>query len=168
MSSLFASEIKALLRRPALRPALDRQAICDYLTLRYVPWPGTVWKGVRKLEPGHRLSLDLETGDVEIERWWDVDFVSERAGPGSRLPLPSSQQLLLAAVEKRLLAADVPVGVLLSGGLDSSAVSAAAVELGHRDFHTFSVGFADGGDVQRARLRAEPGRARSALATTRS
>src|SRR5262249_31574615 len=57
------------------------------------------------------------------------------------------EALFLDSVEKRLLAADVPVGVMLSGGLDSSAVASAAVELGHKELHTFSVAFAEGGDI---------------------
>jgi asparagine synthase (glutamine-hydrolysing) len=140
----FASEIKAILAGRGHRPKLDRQAIHDYLTLRFVPPPGTIWEGIHKLEPGHRLRLDLETGKAEVSRWWDVEFDSQPLD-AARDYEGEFEELLLAAVEKRLLAADVPVGVMLSGGLDSSAVSAAAVELGHRDFHTFSVGFADGG-----------------------
>jgi asparagine synthase (glutamine-hydrolysing) len=141
----FGSEIKAILAGLDTRPALDRQAIHDYLTLRYVPSPATVWAGISKLEPGHRMRVDLESGTSEIKRWWDLDFVSQPEEEG-RDYASEFEELFLAAVEKHLVAADVPVGVLLSGGLDSSAVSAAAVELGHRDFHTFSVGFSDGGE----------------------
>jgi asparagine synthase (glutamine-hydrolysing) len=141
---LYASELKALLAGMRTRPTLDLQAVHHYLTLRYVPAPGTVWQGVRKLEPGHRLELDLDTGEVREQRWWSVAFRSEDEDPARDYPA-EFERLLFDAVEKRLVASDVPVGVLLSGGLDSSAVSAAAVELGHRAFHTFSVGYASGG-----------------------
>ncbi|MCU0842633.1 MAG: asparagine synthase (glutamine-hydrolyzing) [Thiobacillaceae bacterium] len=140
----FASEIKAILAALPSRPDLDRQALHDYLTLRFVPAPDTVWRGVRKLPPGHRLTLSLDSGDVALTRYWRLDFRAEAEEPGRDYP-GEFAALFLAAVEKRLLAADVPVGVLLSGGLDSSAVSAAAVELGHRDFHTFSIAFDEGG-----------------------
>jgi len=140
----FASELKGLLAGLDARPALDRQALHDYLTLRYVPAPETPWQGIRKLEAGTRLEVDLDSGAQRLERWWQLDVVS------ADTPMPDApaefERLLLEAVEKRLLAADVPVGVLLSGGIDSSAIGAAAVELGHRDFHTFSVAFADGGE----------------------
>jgi asparagine synthase (glutamine-hydrolysing) len=139
---LFASELKALLAGMGSRPALERQALHHYLTLRYVPGPNTVWAGVEKLEPGHRLELDLDTGKTRVERWWSVPFISQPVAAGRDYGA-EFEALLLDAVEKRLVAADVPVGVLLSGGLDSSAVSAAAVELGHREFHTFSVGYSD-------------------------
>jgi asparagine synthase (glutamine-hydrolysing) len=141
---LFASELKALLAGMGERPSLDRQALHHYLTLRYVPSPGTVWHGVHKLEPGHRLELALDTGDVSVHRWWSQSIHSQPESPERDYPA-EFERLLLNAVEKRLVAADVPVGVLLSGGLDSSAVSAAAVELGHEAFHTFSVGYRDGG-----------------------
>lgn len=141
----FGSEIKALLAGMARRPELDRQAVHHYLTLRFVPMERTVWQGIHKLPPGHSLSLNLDSGEVEINRYWQLRFRSEALDPG-RDYVGEFERLFLGAVEKRLMASDVPVGVLLSGGLDSSAVSAAAVELGHRDFHTFSVFFRDGGD----------------------
>jgi asparagine synthase (glutamine-hydrolysing) len=141
--TLFASELKGLLAGLATRPSVDRQALDDYLTLRYVPAPSTPWLGVKKLEPGQRLTVDLRTGERALHRWWLPNF---RSAAGAAPEAPAEfEALFLAAVEKRLVASDVPVGVLLSGGIDSSAVAAAAVELGHRDFHTFSVGFADGG-----------------------
>jgi asparagine synthase (glutamine-hydrolysing) len=145
----FASEIKGLLAGFETRPELNRQALYDYLTLRYVPSPETAWKGITKLEPGERLSFELDTGALRLTRWWEPIFNSEPRDP-DRDYEGEFERLLLDAVEKRLLAADVPVGVLLSGGIDSSAVSAAAVELGHRDFHTFSVGFA--GDRETSEL----------------
>ena len=141
----FASEIKAILAALDERPSLNRVSLSHYLSLRYVPAPETVWKGIRKLEPGHRLTYRLDNGNYEISRYWQVSFHSQPIDP-RRDYLREFEELFCASVEKHLLAADVPVGVLLSGGLDSSAVSAAAIERGHRNFHTFSVGFADGGD----------------------
>ncbi|MBM4200896.1 MAG: asparagine synthase (glutamine-hydrolyzing), partial [Gammaproteobacteria bacterium] len=141
----FASEIKAILAALPQRPELSRQALHDYLTLRFVPTPDTIWDGIRKLPPAHTLSLSLTGGEPRLGRYWRLDFHAEPLDRG-RDYVAEFGALFLAAVEKRLLAADVPVGVLLSGGLDSSAVLAAAAELGHRELHTFCVGFADGGD----------------------
>lgn len=138
----FASEINAILAGLERRPELDLQAVHDYLTLRYVPAPRSIWEGIRKLAPGSSLTFSLETGATIVERYWSVDFVSEPEDP-TRDYAREFTELITSSVEKRLLAADVPVGVLLSGGLDSSVLSAVAVELGHRDFHTFSVGFQD-------------------------
>lgn len=150
----FASEIKAILAALDGRPPLNRQALHHYLTFRFVPSPQTIWEGLFKLEPGTGVTFDLGTGGTEFRRYWQVEFDSEPVEAG-RDYVAEFETLFLAAVEKRLLASDVPVGVLLSGGLDSSAVSAAAVELGHRDFHTFSVGFRDGGAFDESRYARE-------------
>jgi asparagine synthase (glutamine-hydrolysing) len=141
----FASELKAILAVADGRPPVNLQALHHYLTLRYVPGPETIWQGLWKLEPGHILTFDLSRNDYSIQRYWHVDFNSAPLCPGHDY-LREFEDLFLPAVEKRLVASDVPVGTLLSGGLDSSAVSAAAVELGHRDFHTFSVAFEGGGE----------------------
>jgi asparagine synthase (glutamine-hydrolysing) len=141
----FASEIKAILAAMDSKPELNLQALHHYLTLRYVPAPDTIWEGIHKLEPGHILSIDLRINSLSVECYWKFQFAAQEEEL-DRDYLQEFEELFLAAVEKRLVAADVPVGVLLSGGIDSSAVSAAAVELGHHDFHTFSVAFADGGN----------------------
>jgi asparagine synthase (glutamine-hydrolysing) len=141
----FASELKAILAVADKRPSVNLQALHHYLTLRYVPGPETIWRGLWKLEPGSILTFDLSRNDYSVQRYWHVDFNSAPLCP-ERDYLREFEDLFLPAVEKRLVASDVPVGTLLSGGLDSSAVSAAAVELGHRDFHTFSVAFEGGGE----------------------
>lgn len=141
----FASEIKAILAVIGGRPPIDHGALSHYLTLRYVPAPATIWRYIYKLEPGCRLTFDLEKGRYQIQQYWHCDF-NARALEPHRNYVGEFEKLFLDAVEKRLLAADVPVGVMLSGGLDSSAVCAAAIELGHKAFNTFSVGFSDGSE----------------------
>jgi len=144
---LFASEIKALLASGVIERRLNQEAVWDYLSFRYVPGPEAIWKGIRKLPPGH--ILEFKTGGSPKERaYWqtNVEFVANVNEAKSELQLEKEfTDLFLDAVQLRLVASDVPVGVLLSGGLDSSAVAAAAVEMGHRNFHTFSVGFDTGG-----------------------
>ena len=141
---LFASEIKSLLAAMDRRPDINRRALHHYLTLRYVPGPETVWQGIFKLEPGHRLIYDLRARDFSVAQYWSLDFCSEAPDP-ARDYVREFEELFLHSVHKQLEAADVPVGVMLSGGLDSASVSAAAVEMGHKNFHTFSVAFRDGG-----------------------
>lgn len=139
-SLLFASEIKALLASGMVPRHIDRQALWDYLTFRYVPGPSTIWQNIRKLPPGHALEFAPGGNPREI-CYWSSDVVADEASPSLDNAQAEFTTLFLDAVQLRLVASDVPVGVLLSGGLDSSAVAAAAVELGHRNFHTFSVGF---------------------------
>ncbi|HYE15080.1 MAG TPA: asparagine synthase (glutamine-hydrolyzing), partial [Pyrinomonadaceae bacterium] len=143
---LFASEIKALLASGLIERRVNRQAVWDYLTYRYVPEPETAWEGVRKLPPGHLLRWEAG-GEPEIVRYWETDAVADEREERTEDEVDREfAALFLDAVNLRLVASDVPVGVFLSGGLDSSAIAAAAVELGHRNFHTFSVGFEDGGE----------------------
>jgi len=136
----FASEIKALLTAFPSAKVVNTQAIWDYLTFRYVPGPETVWKNVWKLPPGHRLEWS-PGHPPRIFPYWTTDVVADEKSQTFEESLRQFEDGFLGSVQKRLLASDVPVGVMLSGGLDSSCVAAAAVELGHRQFHTFSVGF---------------------------
>jgi asparagine synthase (glutamine-hydrolysing) len=143
---LFASEIKALLADPALPRRVDRQALADYLVLEYVPTPGSMLAGIRKLPPGHVLTWRQSDGEVAVSRWWDVDLAASEA------PLPAAKSVddlaaelreeLIAAVRRELVA-DVPLGVFLSGGIDSSAVAAAMARLTPGNVRSFSIGFAD-------------------------
>ena len=139
---LFGSEIKSILEALPQKPDVNDQAVWDYLTLRYVPAPETIWKNIHKLEPGHYLEYDLKHKNFSVVKYWSVNFHSEKIQKNRNYE-KEFETLFLEAVEKRLLASDVPVGILLSGGLDSSCVAAAAIELGHKNFHTFSIGFED-------------------------
>jgi len=142
---LFASEIKAILAAGIVERKLNTQSVWDYLTFRYVPGPESIWKGIHKLKPGHVLEFDAVKGPCEL-RYWHTDVVDEADSLQSEEELDREfEELFLDAVELRLVASDVPVGLLLSGGLDSSAIAAAAVEMGHRNFHTYTVGFEEGG-----------------------
>jgi asparagine synthase (glutamine-hydrolysing) len=142
---LFASEIKALLASGLVERSINRQALWDYLTFRFVPGPETIWSNIRKLPPAHYLELRAGKDPVET-RYWKSDVRESSNNHHSEARLDQEfADLFLDSVRLRLEASDVPVGVMLSGGLDSSAVAAAAIELGHRNFHTFSVGFEQGG-----------------------
>jgi asparagine synthase (glutamine-hydrolysing) len=143
---LFASEIKALLASGLVARRVNRQAVWDYLTFRYVPEPDTIWEGIRKLPPGHLLRL-ARGGEPEVVRYWECDVMADESEVRRDEDVDREFAALFDdAVNLRLVASDVPVGVFLSGGLDSSAIAAAAIAQGHKNFHTFSVGFDDGGE----------------------
>jgi len=139
----FASELRALAAlwpEAACQPEVDPQAVYDFFGFRYVPSPGTFYKGVKKLLPGHYLLADR--GGARIVRWWDLPG-DDADSPKERWPEAIGEQvieLLRESVQLRLIA-DVPIGVFLSGGVDSSAIVAMAAELGARPLRTFSVGF---------------------------
>lgn len=132
---VFASEIKAILRVPGLRLDLDLPALHQYLTFRYVPGPRTLFSTIKKLLPGHRLRVD-QRGPVETQ-YWDI---SHRKQPGRSAAsyLEEFDHLFTDSVQKRLIS-DVPVGIFLSGGLDSSSVAAVAAGLVDRPLKSFSV-----------------------------
>jgi len=152
---IFASEIKAILASKLFQPRLNRQAVWDYLTFRYVPSPETMWVNIRKLPPAHILVLSPGE-EPRISCYWNNEASSELGPVSFDQKVKEFEEIFLDAVQSRLLAADVPVGVLLSGGLDSSSVTAAAIELGHKHFHTFSVSFeeAEFSELDFARLTA--------------
>jgi len=140
----FASEIKALLCDPSIPRELDYEALALYLAFSYVPAPFTIFKGIRKLAPGH--SLVLENGKLEEEKYWDVP-----QGPDpetSHLPFPRQveafkgrlYETVSEAVRKRMIS-DVPLGAFLSGGIDSSIIVALMARQGSGPVKTFSIGF---------------------------
>ena len=137
----FASEIKALFELPALRLELEPQAIWDYLTFRYVPGPGTIWKNVKKLPAGHWLTI-AAGGSPAVSRWWDIPASASDDARSQAQLTEEFGELFSDAVNARMVA-DVPVGITLSGGIDSSAIAAVAAQRHGQHLKTFSVSFRD-------------------------
>jgi asparagine synthase (glutamine-hydrolysing) len=137
---IFASEIQALLAA-GVPVSMDEEHFQEYLVFGYVPTPATLFRGIRKLPPASYLEAD-ERGVHAPRVYWDLKFPPE--GCASAISLDSAaervRELLTDAVRKRLIA-DVPLGVLLSGGVDSSAIAALAARLGQGPVKTFTVGF---------------------------
>ena len=134
----FASELKALLTLPSLPRELDLDAVDAYLALGYVPGEQTALRAVRRVPPGHRLVL--ERGDVRVERWWTLEPLDERHSQAEWLERVRTE--VGAAVWRRLVA-DVPLGALLSGGIDSSVIVALMAQASSGPVRTFTIGFAD-------------------------
>ena len=145
----FASELKALLRLPQLSREIDLDAVDAYLALQYVPGDRTALRGIHKLAPGHLLVA--EGGTERIERYWKP----EPAEPSAREDewLERVRAGVGEAVRKRLVA-DVPLGALLSGGIDSSIVVALMAQASSQPVRTFTVGFPEARYDERAYARA--------------
>lgn len=143
---VFGSEIKAVLESGIVPRRLSREALWHYLSFRYVPEHTCIWEDVAKLPPGHTLTLSARDMKPRIERYWDIprDPVQEVLDPAEEASRFGA--LFEDAVRLRLIA-DVPVGILLSGGLDSSAVAAAVSRVHSAPVRAFSVAFHDGGDA---------------------
>ncbi|MBI4367506.1 MAG: asparagine synthase (glutamine-hydrolyzing) [Deltaproteobacteria bacterium] len=143
---LFGSELKALLAYPGLPREIDQGALLRYLTCEYISAPATIFRGVRKLEPGQ--AMVWRAGRTRTRAYWTLPAARrepsapERA-PGREDPADGVWPAIVAAVQKRLVA-DVPLGVFLSGGLDSSTIVAAArAAQPEAAIRTFSVAFAE-------------------------
>ncbi len=140
---VFASELKALLRDPELRRGVDPTALDEYLAYEFVPSPRSIVRGISKLRPGHTLTWSLADRCAKIRQYWGPELNVDLDGKSMDLDEECARlrDVLRESVRKELIS-DVPLGVFLSGGIDSSAVTAMMTQLGG-DVKSFSVGFAE-------------------------
>lgn len=132
----FGSELKSILQVPNIPREVDLRALDLFLTFEYIPSPYSIFQGIRKLPPGH--SLTLKDGRINIREYWDLDF-EEKEIPEDEL-CEQLLELFQDAVKIRLMS-DVPLGAFLSGGIDSSAIVAMMSRVMDRPVKTFSIGF---------------------------
>ncbi|MBS1583696.1 MAG: asparagine synthase (glutamine-hydrolyzing) [Bacteroidetes bacterium] len=146
---VFGSELKAVLAHPAVPRRLDPVALDRYLTFEYVPAPRSIAAGVRKLAPGH--CLVVKGGRILHDKpYWAIDLTKRPIGEAEAVA--RLDEALLRATERRLMS-DVPLGVFLSGGIDSSAVAYYAQRTAGRRINTFSIGFEEASYDERAYAR---------------
>jgi asparagine synthase (glutamine-hydrolysing) len=140
---VFASEIKALLQHPEVKASLDLESLSEYVSLKYVCSPKTLFAGIQSLPPGH--CIHVANGNIKVRRYWDLSFQKEK--PFSTETEYAERLLaLLRDTIKIHLRSDVPFGAFLSGGLDSSLIVALMAEQLSTPVKAFSVGF-DGDGV---------------------
>ncbi len=137
---LFASEPKVLLAHPAVKSSLNVQALRRYLSFDYVPAPLTIYQGINKLPAAHTLTLD--NGKIETRSYWCLSYRTYQPPPTEIEAATHLRELLAESVRMRLVS-DVPLGVLLSGGVDSSTIAALAVRASSEAVKTFSISFAE-------------------------
>ena len=152
----FTSELKALLADPSLPRRINPDSLDCYLAMGYVPGERCILQGYNKLPPAHALSFDLQRGTAKVWRYWQVPDLTPEAAAGQvdELGLLDELEALLEDSVRRQLVADVPVGVLLSGGVDSSLITAMAVRASSQ-VKTFTIGFPGHGsldETEHARL----------------
>ncbi len=136
---LFGSEVKALLQHPACPRELDPRSLSKYLAYEYVPSPHCIFKGIHKLPAGHTLTW--QPGQTRVQRYWDLKFPANSDQRGEDEIAEELRERLKEAVRLRLIS-DVPLGVFLSGGIDSSTVVALMAELRPAaQIKTFAIGF---------------------------
>jgi asparagine synthase (glutamine-hydrolysing) len=155
---LFGSQVKAMLAEGSLEREIDPAALLEYLCLRYIPAPRTIWKGARKLPAGHYLLARRDgRGGIAttIRKWWDLPELCTRT-VAPQAAAEELWELLVDSVERRMIS-DVPLGAFLSGGLDSSAVVAAMAQRAGSAVHAVTIGFRgwDQSEVEHARVVAQ-------------
>jgi asparagine synthase (glutamine-hydrolysing) len=136
---LFASEIKALLAHPEVRAEFNRDVLPEYLAFGYLSGPRTMFTGIKKLLPGHTIEID-ESGDIRIQQYWDLPQNAKQQANSEKYYVDTYRELLEGSVASHLMS-DVPLGVFLSGGLDSSAIAALMSKIRKEPIETFAVGY---------------------------
>lgn len=135
---VFASEIKAILQDPQIEREIDLQSLVQYLGFEFVPFPRTMFQGIQKIPAGHYLVY--QNGEATLTQYWDVRFKETNKSP--REYEEQLLDLLTVSVRRRLIS-DVPLGVFLSGGLDSSTLVSLMKRCGIDPIQTFSIGYDD-------------------------
>ena len=138
---LFGSEIKVLLAHGGIRPEFNRAVLPEYLAFGYLSAEDTFYSGIRKLPPGHVMTIGPDARP-EIRQYWDLDASKPHESRDENYYVRAYRELLEGAVESHLMS-DVPLGVFLSGGVDSSAVAALMTKIRREPVETFSVGYGE-------------------------
>ncbi|HEV8169675.1 MAG TPA: asparagine synthase (glutamine-hydrolyzing), partial [Pyrinomonadaceae bacterium] len=138
---IFASEIKAILQHPAVTPDINEEALYHYLTFLTTPAPTTLFRDIQKIPAGHMLIVKRD-GTLTMQRYWDALPSTQPAGGTEQEQRAEVLRLLRESIRKRMMS-DVPFGVFLSGGVDSSANVALMSEQMSRPVNTFTVGFSN-------------------------
>ncbi|WP_449246186.1 asparagine synthase (glutamine-hydrolyzing) [Desulfarculus baarsii] len=137
---IFANEIKAILQWPGYQRGVDLTALYQYLGYEFTPAPRTLFEGVKKLRQAHYALFDLDSGALSERPYWDVHFAPRFKQPGEAVE--ELRSMIKTAVRRRLMS-DVPLGVFLSGGLDSTTVVAQMRALDVDPLRTFIIGYPD-------------------------
>jgi asparagine synthase (glutamine-hydrolysing) len=138
---LFGSEIKTILSYPGIRAELNTGVLAEYLAFGYLAGSQTMFAGINKLLPGHTLEVDVG-GELNVECYWDLTVPVDDEVRPREYYVKTYRELLEACVSNHLMS-DVPLGVFLSGGLDSSAVAVLTTKIRREPIETFSVGYGE-------------------------
>jgi asparagine synthase (glutamine-hydrolysing) len=138
---LFGSEIKAILAYPGTKPQFNDGTLAEYLAFGYITGPETMYAGIQKLLPGNTLEID-EKGDLKVTPYWDLDVSPDDGSRPRSYYVDRYREVLEGCVSSHLMS-DVPLGVFLSGGLDSSAVAALTTKIRREPIETFAVGYGE-------------------------
>ncbi len=137
-SFVFGSELKAIISSGLVSRELDKNALNDFFDFTFIPAPRSIYRDIKKLEPGHMLQLDMKHWTVSIQSFWEPAY-TPKCGRSSEQVLEETYEALQRSVQQQLVA-DVPVGSFLSGGIDSTLVTSAAARQS-KNLSAFTVDF---------------------------
>jgi asparagine synthase (glutamine-hydrolysing) len=142
---LFASELKAFHQHPDFQKEIDLSSLALFLQYGYVPGPSSIFKNVFKMEPGTWLTFDLDKRTFKVDEYWNIEkfYITTPLKIGYEEAKVETEKLLMSACKYRMVA-DVPVGIFLSGGFDSTMVTALLQKDSSTKLKTFTIGFPDG------------------------
>jgi asparagine synthase (glutamine-hydrolysing) len=148
---LFGSEVKTFLPFPEFESAMDYESLHQYLTFRYVPYPRTIFKKVKKLPPGSMIEISLNTKDLRMSKYWDLNFNNIRENRSLSEAAEELKYLIKDSIKLRLKA-EVPLGVMLSGGIDSCAIVSGIKNASQNTISTFTVDYDEFGSHNESRF----------------
>ncbi|MEZ5312023.1 MAG: asparagine synthase (glutamine-hydrolyzing) [Microthrixaceae bacterium] len=141
---VFASTLDAIAAHPAFVPDIDRDALSLFFRYKYIPAPWSIYKGIKKLEPGNLVEISSDGTVGEPRAYWSYfDLLARPAFSGTAYDVVDELEFLLRRSVRRRMVADVPLGAFLSGGIDSSVVVALAQQESSTPIHTFTIGSTD-------------------------
>lgn len=143
---LFGSELKSMLAHPGFKKEIDHNAVASFMQFGYVPTPHCIWKNTYKIKPGHYLTFSIENASFDLKQYWNVydAYNKPKLNIGFNDAKIETERLLQSACDYRMVS-DVPVGVFLSGGYDSSTVAALLQKDSTEKIKTFTIGVPDAG-----------------------
>jgi asparagine synthase (glutamine-hydrolysing) len=153
---IFGSEIKAILKHPEVRIEYDRDKLFEYLTFQFILGEGTMFRNISKLIPGHYMTVDLESYEINMVKYWEPDFRIDRFHTEEYFIVRLGE--ILDQTISQQLRSDVPVGSYLSGGIDSSFVTIMSASKYGRQFKSFSGAFAEGTEFNELEFAREAAR----------
>lgn len=141
---MFASELKSFYENHLFEKVIDYESVALYLQYGYIPQPKTIFENAYKLKPGHILEIDLKNKEVKEKKYWDVfeHYKKPKYNLSESEIITKTEELLVSSCNYRMIS-DVPVGMFLSGGYDSSAVTALIQNNSKNKIKTFTIGFDD-------------------------
>ena len=134
---IFGSNINSIVKVPNNKLTISQRSINSYLKLNYIPTPYSIYENVKKLTPGHFLEYDLKQKNLNIQKYWTLNQKSEKVS--NNAIISSTEKLLISTIEKQMVS-DVDIGTFLSGGVDSSIITALAGKLKIKNLKTFTLG----------------------------